>query len=456
VSPAFPAELPVATRFGRAFFSSAPGDGSRGKTAVGKLLVLLLALALFSLSGGCTSSGRDESAAGVVVFKHGKIAGDPAAFRRLLDRFEREHPGITVRDETLPSSTDEQHQFYVINLEGGSRDFDVLSMDVIWVPEFARAGWLTDLGGMLPKSDRDKFFPGPMKAVTFEGSVYAIPWYIDAGVLYYRKDLLDRYGFRPPATWDELVRTAQYITKREPGLYGFIWQGKQYEGLVCNALEYFWGNGGRILEDGKVVIDSAQNVRALGFMRDLIAKYGVTPPLVTTATEEPTRHIFGSGRAVFMRNWPYAWNIFDKPGSAVKGKVGVAPLPSFPPNPSVSTLGGWQLGVNRYARHPRLAKELVQFLTSPSAQKTLALTIGYKPTRMSLYHDRDLMKAQPFIAGLYDIFMKATPRPATPYYMMITQVMQSEFSAAVSGMKSPEKALKSAQAQIEHIVGAER
>jgi multiple sugar transport system substrate-binding protein len=140
----------------------------------------------------------------------------------------------------------------------------------------------------------------------------------------------------------------------------------------------------------------------------------------------------------------------------VKGKVGVAPLPSFPPNPSVSTLGGWQLGINRYALHPRLAKELVQFLTSPSAQKTLALTIGYKPTRTSLYQDRDLIKAQPFIAGLYDIFMKASPRPVTPYYMMITQVMQSEFSAAISGMKSPEKALKSAQAQIEHIVGAER
>jgi trehalose/maltose transport system substrate-binding protein len=421
-----------------------------------KPAAIFLALALLFFSGGCTSSGRDDNGPGIIVFKHGKIAGDPAVFRRLLDLFEKEHPGITVRDETLPSSTDEQHQFYVINLEGGSRDFDVMSMDVIWVPEFARAGWLADLSGMLPEADRNGFFPGPMKAVTYEGRVYAIPWYIDAGVLYYRKDLLDRYGFRPPATWDELVRTAQYITKREPGLYGFIWQGKQYEGLVCNALEYFWGNGGRVMEDGRVVIDSGRNVQALGFMRDLIAKYDVTPPLVTTVTEEPTRHIFGSGRAVFMRNWPYAWNIFEKPDSAVKGRVSVAPLPSFPPNPSVSTLGGWQLGVNKYSRHPRLAEELVRFLTSPSAQKTLALTIGYKPTRKSLYRDQDLIKAQPFIAGLYDIFMKADPRPVTPYYMMITQVMQSEFSAAVSGIKSPEEALKSAQAQMEHIMGAER
>jgi multiple sugar transport system substrate-binding protein len=448
-------KMPVTGCLRHAFFVPSSGDESTVVRPAWRLL-LLSAVALFFLSGGCTTSGRDDNGAGIVVFKHGKIAGDPAAFRQLLDRFEKEHPGIKVRDETLPSSTDEQHQFYVINLEGGSGDFDVLSMDVIWVPEFARAGWLTDLSGILPRSERNEFFPGPMRAVTFEGSVYAIPWYIDAGVLYYRKDLLDKYGFHPPATWYELVRTAEYITKREHGLYGFIWQGKQYEGLVCNVLEYFWGNGGGAMKDGKVVIDSAQNVYALGFMRDLIAKYGVTPPLVTTSTEEPTRHIFGSGRAVFMRNWPYAWNIFDRPGSMVKGKVGVAPLPSFPPNPSVSTLGGWQLGVNRFSPHPQLAKELVQFLASPSAQKTLALTIGYKPTRRSLYHDRDLMKAQPFITGLYGIFMEATPRPVTPYYMMITQVMQSEFSAAISGMKSPEKALKSAQVQMEHIVGAEK
>ncbi len=428
----------------------------RRTTALPKLFVIFLVLVFFTFLRGCTSSGRYENGANVVVFKHGKIAGDQAAFRRLLDLFEKEHPGIRVRDETLPSSTDDQHQFYVINLEGGSSDFDVLGMDVIWVPEFARAGWLADLSGMLPGAERNEFFPGPMKAVTYGGRVYAIPWYIDAGVLYYRKDLLERYGFRPPATWGDLVRTAQYITKMEPGLYGFIWQGKQYEGLVCNALEYFRGNGGRVLEDGKVVIDSPQNVRALGFMRDLIEKYGVTPPLVTTATEESTRRIFGGGRAVFMRNWPYAWNIFEQPGSAVKGKVGVAPLPSFPPNLSVSTLGGWQLGVNRFSRHPRIAEELVRFLTSPSAQKILALTIGYKPTRKSLYRDPDLIKAQPFITGLYDVFMKAVPRPVTPFYMMITQVMQSEFSAAVSGIRPPGSALKSARAQIGHIMDAGR
>jgi multiple sugar transport system substrate-binding protein len=420
------------------------------------LLIKTILLIFSSLIVCCTPPNKEKNSFNVLVFKHGKIAGDPEQLEKLLRKFEDENPGIAVKDEILPSSTDEQHQFYVINLEGRSRDFDVISMDVIWVPEFARAGWLRNLSNLLPDDERKEFFHGPMDAVTYKNKVYAIPWYIDAGILYYRKDLLKKYSFSPPKTWQELVDIAQYITSREKGLYGFIWQGKQYEGLVCNVLEYFWGNGGDVLKNGKVVINSPENIYALQFMRDLITKYKITPPLVTTAIEEPTRHIFGNGRALFMRNWPYAWNIFEKQGSPVKGKVGVAPLPSFKSGMSASTLGGWQLGINKYSRNPDAAERLVKFLTSSEEQKTLAITIGYKPPRKSLYRDKDLMNKQPFIGSLYDIFLNARPRPVTPYYMMITQVMQPDFSAALSGIKTPGDALNSAQKQIEHIIKAEQ
>lgn len=417
-------------------------------------MAALLLPALFA--GGCSHPGKDKDRLIVIVFKHGKIAGDPQLFMEIIHRFERENPGIKVRDETLPASTDEQHQFYVINLEGKSADFDLLSMDVIWAPEFARAGWLRELSHLLPEKEREDFFPGPMEAVTYQEKTYAIPWYIDAGLLYYRKDLLRKYGFTPPETWQDIVRIARLVTEREPDLYGFIWQGKQYEGLNCNVLEYVWGNGGGILKDGRSVINSPENIEALKFMRDLIVKYKVTPPLVTTAIEEPTRHIFGNGRAVFMRNWPYAWNIFEKEGSPVRGKVGVSALPSFPGKDSASTLGGWQLGINRYSKHPEAAEKLIAFLTSPEIQKKLALTIGYKPTRKSLYKDPDLTREQPFIVNLYDIFMKARPRPVSPYYMMISQVLQPEFSAALSGIKTPEEALDSAHRQIGFILEAEK
>jgi multiple sugar transport system substrate-binding protein len=175
---------------------------------------------------------------------------------------------------------------------------------------------------------------------------------------------------------------------------------------------------------------------------------------VTTAIEEPTRHLFGSGRALFMRNWPYAWNIFQREGSPVRGKIGVAALPSFPGHEPASTLGGWQLGVSRHSKNPEAAEQLVRFLASPSAQKELARTIGYKPSRKSLYKDPDLLREQPFLGSLYGIFLTARPRPVTPYYLMITQVMQPEFSAALAGIKTPQEALASAREQIEHIMEA--
>ncbi len=419
-------------------------------------LLFFLVLWCFPFLQGCLqdlSTDRPEET--TIVFKHGKIAGDPEALKRLITKFEEANPDVKVKEETLPSSTDEQHQFYVINLEGRSADFDVYALDVVWVQEFARAGWLRDLSHILPSKKRSDVFQGPMEAAIYDEMVYAVPWYIDAGVLYYRKDLLEKYGFSPPKTWYDLVRIASEVIKEEPDIYGFIWQGKQYEGLVCDVLEYIHSNGGAIIRDGQVVIESEENVEALRFMRDLIFRYRVTPVLVTTMIEEPTRHIFGKGKAVFMRNWPYAWNIFEADDSPVKGKVGVSILPKFPGHQSSPTLGGWHLGVNAYSKHPEEAERFIGFLTSYDAQKTLSLTVGYKPTLKSLYQDPGLNQAQPFTTSLYDAFQHAKPRPITPYYMMISQVIQPEFSAIISGIKDPEEALKSAGVQIEHILTVE-
>ncbi len=415
---------------------------------------LLLAIALLFFS--CRAEQNRAQGPVTLVFKHGKLAGGPEALREILSRFEAQNPGIRVKDEVLPASTDEQHQFYVINLEAGSAEFDVLSMDVIWVKEFARAGWLRPLDDVFPPEERKDFFRGPISAVTFRGSVYAIPWYIDAGLLYYRKDLLDKYSISPPRTWQELVSTARTIMEREKDIYGFIWQGKQYEGLVCNVMEYMWSRGGGLIdEDGSFNALKEENIDALRFMYDLIHTYRVSPPLVTTAVEETTRHIFGSGRALFMRNWPYAWNLFEKEGSPVKGKVGVTVLPAFKGHRPYATLGGWQLGVNRYSKHPEEAEKLVRYLTSYEVQKEMAIRMGYKPPRRSLYRDEELIRAQPFIVRLYDVFEHARPRPESPFYMMITQVLQPEFSAVITGIKTPERALRSIQRQVEHILRME-
>jgi trehalose/maltose transport system substrate-binding protein len=432
-----------------------------GRRCLHSWLLALVALAGIT-AAGCTKEPAPDPNTITITFKHSKLFGDPAALQTLIEEFEREHkgivfhtskePGIRVKDETLPSSSDEQHQFYVINLEAGSSDFDVFAIDVIWVAEFAKAGWLRDLSKLLPAQNREEFFHGPIEAVTLDERVYAIPWFIDAGVLYYRKDLLKQYDFQPPPTWSKLVRIAYDIRARQPDLYGFIWQGKQYEGLVCNVLEFLWSNGGEVLRNGKVVIDSPQNREALKVMVDLVRRYRMTPDLVTALTEESSREIFGRGKAVFMRNWPYAWRLLEQEGSAVKGKVGITVLPHFRTHASAATLGGWQLGVNSHSKHPQAAEQFVAFMTSAKAQKHLGLTVGFQPTRKALYDDAELLAAQPALAELYKIFQSARPRPVSPYYVLLSQAMQSEFSAALAGVKTPEEALRSLQSQMEQIL----
>jgi multiple sugar transport system substrate-binding protein len=331
----------------------------------------------------------------------------------------------------------------------------VLAVDVIWVAEFAHAGWLRELTPQLPPQERASFFPGPIEAVTYRGAVYAVPWFVDAGLLYYRKDLLEKHGLPVPRTWDELARTAQFIMAREPGVAGFVWQGKQYEGLVCNALEYMWSNGGDVMSGERIVLDTPRNRQALAFMADLVHRYGVTPASVTTATEEPSRHVFGQGRALFLRNWPYAWRLFQDPGSRVYGKVGVTVLPYFAGGATAATLGGWQLAVNRRSRNPGAAGELVRHLTSAAAQKRLALAYGFQPARVALYRDPELAAAQPFLAALERVFATARPRPVTPYYVRVSQVLQSELSAIVAGLKTPEAALAAAERKLRKILADE-
>ncbi|MDH4237342.1 MAG: extracellular solute-binding protein, partial [Nitrospira sp.] len=204
-----------------------------------------LLLWVLSAAGCAQGGGGADPAATVLVFKHGKLSGDGAVVSELLREFEQRRPGVLVREELLPASSDRQHQYYAMNLDGGKAPFDLLAVDTIWVQEFAKAGWVAPLDDLLPQAERDEFFPGPIMAATFDHKLYAVPWYVDAGVLYYRRDLLDRHGIAPPATWPELVHAARVIldAEQDAELAGFVWQGKQYEGLICAALEVIRSHG---------------------------------------------------------------------------------------------------------------------------------------------------------------------------------------------------------------------
>jgi len=168
-------------------------SGARTRRKAALLVSLLIVLS------GCTTP--PEHAGGVtLVLKHAKILGPVDPIPRLLSEFEAEHPGVRVKAEALPWTSDEQRQFLVINLEGGRPGFDVMMLDCIWVPEFARAGWLLDLSPFLPGGELVGHFPSAVEAGTWDGRIWAMPWFMNVGLLYYRADLLARQGFRPPAT----------------------------------------------------------------------------------------------------------------------------------------------------------------------------------------------------------------------------------------------------------------
>ena len=416
---------------------------------------MLGALCTLPLLASC---GQQQDPRTTVVLKHSKLFGDPAPFRSLLAEFERHHPDLAVREETLPSSSDEQHQFYAVNLQAKSASFDVLAVDVIWVAEFAAAGWLRDLSHLLPAQERSGFFSGPIEAVTYAGRSYAIPWFVDAGLLYYRKDLLDKHGFATPRTWFELVRIAQAVMAREPGLEGFVWQGKQYEGLVCNVLEHFWSSGAGLLgDDGRVLPEPARAEAALAFMRGLIER-GVSPGWVTAGDEELTRRPFGDGRAVFLRSWPYALDLFELPDSPVRGRVGMAALPGHAGGAAgAGATGGFHLAVNRRTGHAEAAVALVRYLAGEQAQRALtAAGVALYPTRMALYHDPEIVRLRPHMPRFHDLMRAARPRPVTPYYLMLSTSVQPEFSAALVAVKTPRQALDHARRRLEYMLGGIR
>lgn len=357
---------------------------------------------------------------------------------------------MALETQLLPNDSDVAHQYFLTSLAGEGADFDVLVADVVWVPEFARAGWISELSADFPQASLvEDFLPAAVDAVTLEGKTWAVPWYLDVGLLYFRKDLVPR----APRTWDELEEFTDLARAKDPRLQGYLWQGRQYEGLVCNAYEAIWGFGGESLADGRLTLDTPQAAQALGMLRRLIVN-GSSPQAVTSAAEEETRRPFQDGHAVFMRNWPYAYGEAQKEGSLVRGKVGLSFLPTQSGEPGFGVLGGWQLAINARSTPERRAAavELIRALTSREANVHLARAYGRNPARRSAY----AALGEGEFAQLLPLLERARPRPVTAYYGMISDILQGEFSAAISGVRSPEQALRRAQLQADRVMGAAR
>ena len=290
--------------------------------------------------------------------------------------------GHSVKVVSTPNSSSERLALYQQLLSAQADDIDVFQIDVIWPGLLA--GHFIDLRPQMSEVV-DDHYPAMIANNTVDGRLVAMPWFASVGVLYYRLDLLQKHGESVPGTWDELATTAARLQAAEraagnDSLWGYVWQGRAYEGLTCNALEWIASEGGGTIvdPDGEVTVDNPEARRAIARAASWVD--AISPPGVLNYAEEEARGLFQAGNAVFMRNWPYAWALAQGPDSPIRGKVGVAPLPGGERHDGVSTLGGWQLAVSRYSKHPAVAADLVRFLTSAEEQKRRAIRGSLNPT----------------------------------------------------------------------------
>jgi len=402
----------------------------------GALILTVLTFLLFSqgTQASPTSNAASRTTLHFVTWK----PDNPKVWNEAIARFEQTHPHITIEREIAPHSSTAYHDLLTQKLKNRDATMDLFMMDVIWPAEFAAAGWALPLDAYFVPSKRNLFLHATIEAGTYQGRIFGVPSRIDSGMLYYRKDLLEKYGFSPPRTWQELVQQAKVILEGErathPALRGYSGQFKQYEGLVCDMLEFVEsGNGSFLSKDGThSTLATPETIRAVEFVREQIV-HDLATPAVLTYQEPESLAVFVQGKAVFHRNWPYAWGLANDPRhSNIAGKVGVTVLPHFPNGQSVSALGGWLYGISAYSKHPDEAWAFIEFMTSAEMQKYFAIHASLAPSRIALYEDADILKANPQYQDLFPVFQTAKPRPRTPVYPIVSNILQRYFSRVLA------------------------
>lgn len=398
----------------------------------------MLAAAL-GVAAGCPPAQGDRA---VITFPASAVGAEAEVLARQLERFMALRPNVRVVQRRTPDAADQRHQLYVQWLNARAAHPDVLQLDVVWTPEFAAAGWILPLDGFAP--ERDAFFPAAIKADTWGGRLYAIPWFIDVGMLYWRTDLVPR----APRNLEELAAAAARTG-------GFVWQGARYEGLVTVFVEVLGGFGGRIVDSGgRVTVDSDAGVAALTWLRDAVHARGASPPDVLAWREEQVRFAFQNGRAAFMRNWPYAYPLLeDSLESRVAGRFAVAPMPAAAGGTPTAALGGQQLAINANSEHPAEAWALIEFLTRPEQMLDRARAAGQYPARQALYEDTALAAALPIPpAAVRTVLVRAVARPVTPVYTQLSDILQVWVHRALTRQVEPRTALDRAAREMRELL----
>ncbi|MFI6149611.1 ABC transporter substrate-binding protein [Streptomyces sp. NPDC051109] len=410
------------------------------------LLVVAVVFAGYSGFGardGLASDGRGP----MTLVTAGDLTGYLAP---LLDDWNAGHPRERVTLVELPDSADETRAQMISELRSGSNRFDVLNIDVAWTSEFAAAGWISPLDRS--RFPLDAFLRPVVDTATFDGRLYAVPYVTNAGLLYYRKDVLEEEGEQPPRTWADLVRQARTIAPKH-GLDGYAGQFLPYEGLTVNVTEAVHSAGGSILRDdgARVTVDSDAARAGLRFLADGVRDGWISRDALGYKEEE-SRRAFQEGRLLFLRNWPYVYADASAPGSKVAGRFGVVPLPGRD-GPGSSVLGGSNLAVSSRSRHPASAADLISYLTSERVQRKVLTEGSLPPVRAALYEDPELMRAYPYLSTLRQSVLSAVPRPKSARYDQVSLAVQAVAQDLMTQRETPDEAVARLARELRGVSG---
>jgi trehalose/maltose transport system substrate-binding protein len=418
--------------------------------------ILVISL-IFVLSAGM-SAAQDKVNVTVAC---GAVGIEKELTDQAADMYMQEHPDVEVKVLDTPDLATDRLGLYLQFFEAKSDEVDVYQIDVIWPGDLAEH--LVDLYQYEGFKDVAKeHFPAIVENNTLDGKLLGIPWFTDAGLLYYRTDLVEKYGYDgPPKTWDQLEEMAAKIQEGErkdnPDFWGFVWQGNAYEGLTCDALEWVKSHGGgSVIEpDGTISINNEMAVKALERAKGWVGN--ISPDGVTGFAEEDARNMWQAGNAAFMRNWPYAYKLGQADDSPIKGKIGAAAIPGEKEGQSAAALGGWQLAVSKYSKNPEVAADVALFLASAAEQKRRAIIGSFSPTVMSLYQDKEVLEAVPFFGSLYDVFINAVARPSTvtaPKYNEVSTLFFNAAHSVLTGKKDAQTAVDELELDLEDLMAS--
>ncbi|ELS04361.1 ABC-type sugar transport system, periplasmic component [Xenococcus sp. PCC 7305] len=366
-------------------------------------------------------------------------------------RFEKENPDIDLVIVKAPNATNLVEDLYTSAFILGDSPYDLAYLDMVWLPKFAAAGWLRDLNEFISPEELEAFLPGDVAGGIFKGGLYRMPFRSDGGMLYYRTDMLEENGYEPPNTFEELVTIAEDLQAKGVAKWGFVWQGKQYEGLPAMFIEVLEGFGAYWInaDSLEVGLDSGDAIAAVEFLRNTVQK-GISPPGVTTYAEEESRRLFEAGETVFLRNWPYVAVLAADSGIA--GKYGLKPMVHREGYSSSACQGGWGLGITSSSPHPEEAWRVIEFVSSEDNQRQFTIETGYIPSLRSLYNDPTIVATYPHYPQLLEVVENATLRPPIVQYAQASDILQRYLSAALTDTMTSEQAMKAAASETRSLL----